>query len=467
MAVMTISLVAQILLGWLLIDRDFGVYAIAMAFHHVFRVCTDGGVGLWLARLSQDEYDRDCGHAFWLASGLSTIVAAIVALLAIPISRLYGEPQIALLLWVLAAAMPINALRIVLLPGLQVHLKFRTLAQVKLISALVRFSMVVGLAFAGFGALSFVIPIVAVTILESLAYFISLQIPVWQTKFRWSKCKRILSESCWSLAGTLTEALTAQVDYAVLGLVATTEVVGIYFFAYQLTIQLVLLFSESLRKVILPVFTRVEEGSEAESRGLRISASFVGIVAAPAMLLLTTVAEPLESLLWNHRWESAVGPMQLLAAVMPAHLVSIFAEMLTQSRGKFRLWAGMILVRGLLFAAVVFGAGAYNSDQDVTRITGWLAAYIGIAAIAEMIVLFRGNRLDWRSFLAGFLPPYLAAASVAAGMLWFFHSGGPPILDLSLRIVIFSAAIGILFTTAFPQSLQDVISTARRIGVRS
>ena len=416
MAVMGLSLSAQIMLGWLLVDHDFGVYAIAMAFHHVFRVCTDGGVGLWLARLSQDEYDRECGQAFWLAGGLSTLVAAIVALLAVPISSLYAEPEIAALLWVLAAAMPINALRATLLPGMQVHLKFRALAQIKFISALARFSLVVALAFAGFGAMSFVIPIFVVTVLEGIAYFVSLRIAVWKTKFDGKWCRRIFGESRWSLAGTLTEALTAQVDYAVLGLVASTEVVGIYFFAYQLTIQLVQLFTESLRRVILPVFARVESGSQAELRGLQISSSFVGVIAAPALLLFATVAEPLESLLWDGRWVAAVLPMQLLALAMPAQLVSVFAEMLTQSRGQFRLWSLAILLRGIVFAVVVFAAGRAAGGENVAQITAWLAAYIAFASLVELLVLFRGIGLDGRLFARRFLPPYAVAVALAVAL---------------------------------------------------
>jgi O-antigen/teichoic acid export membrane protein len=464
--VMAISLAAQILLGWLLTDHDFGVYAYAVAFYHIFRVCTDGGVGLWLARLSKEEYDRDCGHAFWLASGLSILLGGVVALIARPVSVLYAEPQVAQLLWILAATLPFNALRVVLLPGLQVHLRFQTLATVKFVSALVRYSLVVGLAFAGWGPFSFVIPIAVITLLENVVYLLSLKIPVWRTRFRWSECRRILSESCWSLAGTLPEAVSTQIDYAVLGLVVSTEVVGVYFFAYQLTIQMVMLFSESLRRVILPVFARVESGSEGESRGLGLSASFLGVVAAPAMLLFAAVAEPLEAILWHGRWEPAVVPMQLLAAVMPLHLVSIYAEMLTQSRGRFRMWAAAVLLRGLGFGMAAFVAGTWTGGA-ITDVTRWLAAFIGVASIIELIVLFRGNLLGWPTFLGRFLPPYVISAGLAVAVIYLIPSTPNPFMTLAARGAAFAAVAVVLFKLLFSHSVDNVLATLLRIRDRS
>ena len=466
-AVMSISLAAQIILGWLLTDHDFGVYAYAIAFYHIFRVCTDGGVGLWLARLRQDEYDRECGHAFWLASSLSVVLAALVAIIAIPVSKLYAEPEVAKLLWVLAAALPFNAIRVVLLPGLQVHLKFQSLAVIKFVSAVVRYSMVVGLAVAGFGPLSFVIPVLVITLLEDVAYFASLRIPVWRTRFSWRNIKRILSESCWSLAGTVPEAIGSQIDYAVLGLVVSTEVVGVYFFAYQLTIQMVMLFSESLRRVILPVFARVERGSEGERRGLRLSSSFLGIVAAPAMLLLVALAEPIETLLWRGRWESAVLPMMLLAAVMPLNLMSIFAEMLVQSRGRFRLWATAVLVRGLLFGVVAYAVGLLTGGTDVGEVTFWLAAYVAAAAVFETIVLLHGIGLNAASFFARFVPPFVVAALLVVGVLALADGGPPSLWTILVRTSSFVIVMALLVKTLFEQSLNDVIATMMRMRPRS
>ncbi len=388
-----------------------------------------------------------------------------MALLARPISWLYGEPLVAPLLWILAGTLPFNALRVVLLPGLQVHLQFQMLATVKFCSALVRYSLIVGLAFAGFGPFSFVIPIVVITLLEDVVYYLALKVRVWRTRFQWSECRRILGESCWSLAGTLPEAVSTQIDYAVLGLVVSTEVVGVYFFAYQLTVQMVMLFSESLRRVILPVFARVESGSDGEVRGLRLSASFLGIVAAPAMLMFAAVAEPLESLLWQGRWQSAVVPMQLLAAVMPLYLVSIYAEMLTQSRGRFRLWASAVLVRGLLFGLAAYLAGTMTGGQDVASVSLWLAVFIGVAGLVEFVYLFRGIELNWQRFLAGFLPTYALAAALAYGMLALPLSTLPPVASVAVRSAIFIVAAAVMYRLAFGNAVAEVVSTI--FGVRS
>ena len=452
---MALSLAAQIILGWLLVDRDFGVYAIAMACFHIFRVCTDGGVGLWLARLRPDEYDQRCGHAFWLAAGLSLLLAALVSVLALPIARLYGEGEIATLLWILAASLPLSALRMVLFPGLQVHLRFQSLAFIKLLSAGVRYTLLVTLALAGFGPLSFVIPIVAVTLLEDVAYYVSLRIPVWRTQFDWRESYRIYQQSRWSLAGTAAEAVSTQIDYVVLGLVASTQVVGIYFFAYQLTMQLVMLFSESLRKVILPVFARVQWGSASERRGLLLSGSFLGVGAAAGLVLLAVIAEPLEAVLWRGRWQSAVVPMQLLALVMPMYLVSLYTEMLAQSRGRFRLWSQAILSRGLFLGATALAAGLVTGGQNATDVTVWLAAAMLVGTLVESLVVLGGIELDGRLFFSRFIPPYAVAVVVAMGiMIWLVPV--QPLGDLVLRTVVYAVGVAAAYWVLLPRAVHEV-----------
>ena len=63
---MLLSLSAQIALGWILSEDDFGLYALAIAVAACLQVFRDGGVSLWLARQKPDEFDQIANQAFWL-----------------------------------------------------------------------------------------------------------------------------------------------------------------------------------------------------------------------------------------------------------------------------------------------------------------------------------------------------------------------------------------------------------------
>ncbi len=462
--VLFVSLVAQYILGRLLSKHDFGVYAIAISFSNMFIVFRDGGVARWLARLSREEFDLHTGSSMYLAYASSFAVAAIVAAASFVVGEIYQQPQTTQVMLVLALAFPLTAYPIVARARLQVELRFREMAWIKFGAGILRYGLTVLFALGDMGPLSFAWPVVFASLFELVAFVWLTRIPLLVPGANLSSGWQLLRESRWSLVGSFFGAMVRQCDYAVLGLLVPTEVVGVYFFAYQLAMQPIVLFGGSLRRVVLPVFSRFAGDRQRESRGIRYAGTFIGMVAVPLLLMLSVTAAPLTELLWRGKWSAAVFPLQVLVMVMPMNLLSIFVESVAQSRGKFRLWTAALCLRGVGFGlAAVVAAWAANW-QDVAVISVVMAIYLALSSALEVHVLLRILGLSFASLIETLILPLGCSVALAAAVAWTMQNSyvSSPALGLAVLGGTFALSVLVVFNIFCRPALTELRSMLRR-----
>jgi O-antigen/teichoic acid export membrane protein len=461
-ATMVGSLIAQVALGWLLSDEDFGVYALAIGFSTFLLVFKDAGVRLWLLRQSREEFQRIMGDSFWLSLGFSLLVALLLAGLSPLIGRVYQEPRIVPVILVLAAATPLSAYPKIASAWLLVDLRFVTNARIEIVSATLRYILMVGLAFLGFGPLSFALPVIAVNLYEGVAGWVTTHLRPWRSPFSSRQIFSLFRESRWPMAGSLAEATTRQSDYVALGIVATTGVVGVYFFAYQFSVRLLNLFSESLRKVIVPVFSTAASEPDRQRDAAMRGSTFLGLVAAPVFILLAVVAAPLETLLWQARWADAVPAIQLLAAVFPIHLLARFVDMIMQAQGRFRVWTAATALRGIGLAGAALLSGFVGGRNNATVVALVIAVYVFLSGLIEITVLAGRVGVSNKDMLRKSIPPYVFAVLIGAVVLFMSGKIGglQAIAQLGILGVVYGAAylagIALLFRSSV-RSVQPIL----------
>lgn len=468
LAVVVVSFAAQIALGRLLTETDFGVYAIAISFSDMISVFRDGGVARWLGRYPPGEFQRQAAKAYLLTWISSLLVAGFMIVAAFGVGRIYRAPEVTPVMLVLAATFPLGAYSVIALAQLQVLHDFRRMAWVKVISGMLRYGLAVLLAVRGFGPFSFVWPVVATTIVELGLYRGITGLPWVPVGATWAGCREVFRESKWSLSGTFSSALLRQSDYATLGLLVPTAVVGTYYFAFQLVMQPVLLFSDSLRKVVLPTFGQFAGEEERERRSLRYGGIFIGMIAAPLLFLLAANASALNELLWAGRWTAAVPAIQVLAAAMPMHLLSLFCDSIAMAHGRFRLWTSVVLLRGVgtvLAAAIAAFVGHFT---DVTAMAQVMAAYLAISAVVAICAILGAAELPKRPAWNGFLPPYLIGLAVTVCLVALAPKTQPmPLVSLVITSGLFLVSVTALGLVVCRGHMRELIQMLQRLAGRT
>ena len=377
-----------------------------------------------------------------------------MALIAPVVGSVYREPTISLLILIVAASVPLESYNVVAEADLQVSLRFRALAILRLVGALVRYGLTILMAYRGWGPYSFVLPLIPLAMVRMAVAFALTGLTPWQERMSWQRIRAIFRASKWVFSGTFASSVFRQIDYLVLGLLAPTTVVGVYFFAYQLAVQPVLLFSQSLRRVLIPTFSLAEEDAARRLRAIVRAAAVIGLIASGLFLLFALLAGTLEHLLWQGKWLSAVPAMRWLAAAMPLHLFALLVRMVVQSAGRFRLWGAAVVVRSLGLAATVavVAVVAVSRTRDPGSIAAdvafCVAIYLAVSSVLEAAYLMRRLGVPWQPVFQVVVPPYLFTVSVAI-LCGYLEQQLTILSSLQRTTLVAAAFVGVVSIGAF------------------
>jgi PST family polysaccharide transporter len=440
----TLGVAAQVLLGWYLAEDDFGVYAIAIGFSAFLTMFKQGGVNLVLMRRAPEDVRRMAGSGLLLAGGASVAVAAALAASSSVVAKLYGEPQVRSILLIVSLSLVIDIYGIVATAYLQAQMRFRAVAALETASVTLQYTLAVGLAIRGWGPLSFAVPLVFTAALRTAVGFVLTRGEGWSYRPRAASVKELFAEARWGLGGTTATVLLRQADYAVLGLLVSSSVVGVYYFAYQLTHRLLQFFTESMRKVVVPTFGRLVLDVRRRGVALLSGSQLAAVLVIPLPVALSLVAEPLEELLWRGRWQDAVQPIRLLAIAMAVEVMVLIVNMVVQAAGLFRAWTLQALGRGAGLAVMAVTAGWLGGD-DVVVITAILASYLIVSGVAQAALLLRVLEVSPRDFGAAVAPGFVVAgiaAMAAFAATRGFGSAVPPAVEILALTLTFGLVFG-------------------------
>lgn len=376
-----LAFVSFIVLGWVLSKEDFGVYASAFALAAFAQVFRDGGVTYLLPQRGEAEYQRIAGPVFWMAAAFNVAVAAALAIAAWPAAAYYNDHRIAWILWIIAVAVPLNTPATVFAAVLQMRLRFDAASRIGIASSIVRNVSIVILALAGAGPLSFVIPLVLVALVEGTMGYLAVREAVWLRRPDLHLWRELFSASRWLILTVIANAGINQGAYLALSLVANSRVVGLFFFAYQLVLQIDALLNFAVGFVLLGAFAKIKDSEQRQQAAAVRAARALSLIATPATIGLAVVAGPLERLVWGGKWSEAVFAIQAIALFCAWRIVFAIPASATQARGLWHYNAGLLIAGGVgTVAAITLGA-LIRPDADTAGLAMGLVNILGLGGL--------------------------------------------------------------------------------------
>ena len=245
---------AQIAMGWLLSQEDFAVYAIAISISTLTSVLADSGLRNLLIQ-RQSEYESLVGPVFWMSLSLNALAATMLTTLALHAPMAYHEQALQPILLLIAAATLLATPASVLSVKLRIQLDFKRLSFIQICSSVIRYAGMVVCAYLGLGAISFVLPSVVINLFEWAATWSLTRSAPWRKPFGFQLWHTIFGQVKWLLLGTFSLGLLNNGLYFALSSFVDTAVIGVYFFAYQLVVQVGILLSHNLFQVLFPAFS--------------------------------------------------------------------------------------------------------------------------------------------------------------------------------------------------------------------
>lgn len=356
LVVKVVSVAGQLALAALLTPEDFGLVGLAFSLVAFAAVTRQLGIRETLIH-QQGRIRRWSNAAIWFAATLGVASAALLVLIGPLAAAAWDEPDLLPLVWILAAALPFQTINPALEAHLEVRMRFKEITLVGLVAEIARIVLAVAFAALGFGAMSFILPrlIVAVGQLIALLRLVRPRLRRSPQARRWPV---FASASGLFFVATIAEIGILQLDYVLLGFVATTAQVGFYFFAFNQSTQIVQLFLMNLVRVLMPGLSAMSDNPEAQVAAFMRTLGLLRLVVVPLGVLQAVIAGPFLRFIFEDRWAEAIPLLQILSLAAPFVALAGPASSLFLAQKRLVAYSAVRVV-GLAIFLVMIGAGAY------------------------------------------------------------------------------------------------------------
>jgi len=474
---------ATVLLGLWLTQADFGVFGIAMSVSALAAVLREGGLRQYLVR-EHRRHEQLIGPVFYMALCFNLLTAGLMVGMA-QFSSLWTEDaaqahSIALLVYVAAISAPLGTPGAVLQARPMGGLQFGTISAITGFSSLIRYGGMILLAwrFADtLGTLTLVLTLPVCAVFEWVAFRYVNPERLWSRRPEVSTWPSLLSHARWILLGSLAIAMINWAPNLALSAVSRdTDLVGVYFMAFNIVAQVGILLSANVGAVLLPAFAKLTGDRGRLDSAILKSIRQMMLLATPLSLGLAVTFPALEQLIWHGKWESAAAAVRVLGYMYPFLVMLAVPLAAQQAVGQFRQWALTLLaVGGVSIASAAAGGVMVPHGARAVEGIAWWTGLSGAAVALTCTVLIAGRLgIAVGATVASALPAWAIALAAAIPAIWldgrvfanlgsivrFMASGG-------LFSVLFVACVRILVPGHIEEALAMVPSSAGRFCRRA
>ncbi|HEX4792957.1 MAG TPA: oligosaccharide flippase family protein [Humisphaera sp.] len=385
-----VSFAGQVVVAWNLSKHDMGLAATAMAASIFPAQIKEFGIAQLLMRHPK-RYAAWSADAFWLEMVLGFICVIVTGLMcAVWSAKSTGVIGPLMLMsfgyWITApAAVPFAKL--------SMDLRFVLIARLNTLMTIASTVASIVLAILGFGPYALVLPILLAAILRASAGFFLSPVKILRQP-HWSRWRVMLGDG-WKLTLTfLLFQVVWQCDYLVLDATNSVEQVGIYFFAFQLSSQMLTLLSQSLAGVLLPVLGHLRGDSTRQLSGFLRAARYLCAIGIPLCFLQAGVADPLLRVIWHEKWVEAIPALQALSIGTAFRLLGVPSTSLLIAQGRLNAYLISAAISAIGFLAIITFAAHLGA---ATSMAVGVAIFYSIMETGIAIVAIGGGTAGWFS----------------------------------------------------------------------
>jgi O-antigen/teichoic acid export membrane protein len=443
MTVLVTSVLAR-----LLSPEQFGLVSASLIVINFTMIFSQSGVGPALVQ-KNNVTPLHVRTAFTFSVLTGFITCAVIWFIAPFLEKLLNTDGIVPILRVLSLTFIYQGFSVVSESLLQIKLKFREIALIRLCSYVLGYGVVgVTMSYHQFGVWSLVFGHIVQTSLQSLANMTLQGHPK-----RFSFHVRSLKELLWFGGGHTLARLGNY--FALFGDKFVTArwlgvaALGLYERSYQFMVMPAVLIGNVLQQVLFPALSQIKEREKllvAFKRGTVI----ISLVAMPISVLSLLLAPEIVHVVLGSKWDAATLPFQILAVGMYFRTSYKLADSFTRSVGAVykRAWVQWV------YAVLVFGGCIAGQLRGITGVSVAVLFALFMNYILMMNLSLRLLSYSWTRYLlihrSGVVTGALSGV-VAGFVLWLsrtvfhFHS------IVTVAITLISVGIvGLMMASKFP-----------------
>lgn len=395
----------------LLAPADYGTIAIAVIFAELIGYLAEFGVGS--ALIQRQELSRaEIDGLFWFVAGNSVVLALLMVAASAPLAAFFGTPLLSPILKAVSVNFLTYAVCSIQYALLAKELRFADRARADVAVDLFGSVTLIACAWSGLGVWSLAFSYVGKGLLSAIVLSrLTRYRP--GLAFSWRRTSSLIRFGMHVLGGRLSYSLFAQSDSALVGRLLGVAALGSYAVALQLASAPLDKVTGVLMNVQYATFAKLQED---RPRARRYFLAFTRVSAAacfPMLIGLIWVAPDFVDTVLTGKWQAAVCPLRLLAAVGLFKCLGQPVSPMLTSLGKPQLPMRFNVV-SLCALPPAFLVGARLAGINGVA-AAWLLVYAPVS-LASVHVALREIGLAAAEYVRNLAPVLASAALMLAGL---------------------------------------------------
>lgn len=386
-----LRLASNLILTRLLYPEAFGVMALVSVFMVGLAMFSDVGIGVAIQQSKRGD-DPDFLNTAWtihvVRGGLLWLGTCVIA---VPVSHLYGAPQLLYLLPAAGFAMVISGFNPTRIETANRHLALGRVTVLELVSQIAGIVTMVGVALATASVWALVAGGLASAVVKLIVMHRYLPGPV--NRFHWDPAavRELVHFGKWIFLSTAFGFLLSQGDRAILGVYLPLDQLGIYNVGYFLATFPMMLGMAVTGRILIPIYRDAPPSASAANfarlRRMRfaLSASILALLGAMAIF-----GQPIAALLYDARYAAAGAIVVAVACLQMPSVIGMTYDQSALAAGDSRNYFYLIGAKALVQTAA-FVIGVEIGGLPVAL----LAQGIGNALVHPMIIWLAHRHGAW------------------------------------------------------------------------
>ena len=445
----------------LLLPSDYGLVGMAAIYINLFTLFSEFGIGTAVVTM-QDLTDDQVSQLNTLSLFLGFVGFAFSAAAAIPLGEFFHASNLPLVVMILSSGFIVSGARTVPYSLLQKELRFKLLAVIEGLQAVVQALLTLALAFLGFGYWALVLGILSFSVTPTILVLLwrrqSFALP------RLSSIRKAIHYSRHILIGRLSWAAYNDSDFIVAGRVLGAGPLGAYTLAWTLAHTPLEKLTTLVNRVTPSVFAKIQNDPDALRRYLRNITGAMALIIFPATIGMALVAPEFVPLVLGPKWGGAVLPLELLAlhALIRSNVILLTPLLNVIGEERLVMWNSVV---AMIVLPISFYVGSRWGTVGIAA--GWVLIY-PLIQIPLFWRLFRRIDLPPLAYLATMWPALSGCAvmtlSVEAFKL-FFGAVWPFYARLVAEILLGATAYGGVLLLSQRDYLLGILQSVKALCV--
>lgn len=440
-ATLLLSVMSLLVMGRVVGPTEFGLAALSIAIVQFAGVLSENLLqDAMIQRQDLTPEHESTAHCASFAIGI--IGFALCAASAVPLARLFDQPEFAVILIVSAIPLPLNGLIAVPTARLRREFRFRPLVTRTVVSRMC--GVFIGPAFAllGFGAWSLILQHLGGAFV-AIVLIMRASPPNVGMAFRWARFRELIVVGGPIIGIGLARMLQDRLFLALVGTVLDVRAAGFVNMTFRLAGTLKDTMMSAVTGLGMSTFARQQGDAEELRRSFEENRRFISLLAHPVFFGLLATADQIVPLVLGDVWLPLVPLVQAMALAAAFQLAVYQSEAVVVAIGRPAFAAVFFTVSASAVAGLI---PLLRPQSPFWALMIWIAVMAGtgplwIAGVAKL------TGWSGTTLLVPGLRGLLCAAAMAAGVFatdWFVLHDLPDLARLLSKIATGAAVYAML-----------------------